>query len=274
MRRLFLSFALALLGICEVNALASLKTPPKKASYDLRFETFARSLPVGAYARGEIGYGVPLWQHQGPLYGFIRPYLRFQTSALVNSLQGGLEFYPISFLGLYAGKSFMIRSLKELDQVNCKQGNITCETNNLQRNIFGAKLALKFGNFYAMTRAQWHQNTIKDNQQELFFDEQGTLLGLGSRDTLFQGVQILGYDITRSHGLGGLYKRNFMQKSRQDSSMSVLFYKHSFSSFFSETKNPITLLVGPGVFHTRQDTDHLMLFALMQFSYEKGLTLF
>ncbi len=257
-------------GICEASA----SEKGKKPTYDLRFETFARSLPIGAYARAEIGYSIPLWEHRGPLYGFVRPFGQLQTSALVNSATAGLEVFPVSFLGFYAAKSFMVRSLNELDQVECDRGNITCRTNNLQRNIYGLKLALKFGRVFAMTRLQWHQTNIKDNQQEFFFDEQGTLLGLGSRDTLFQSIQILGYDFNEKRGTGILYKRNTMQKTGQDSSMSVFFYKHNFSAPIKDNQNPMTLLIGPGIFHTRENTDHLMVFALMQFSYEKGLTLF
>jgi len=259
-KRLAFSLILTLLGICEAYS-----------QYDLRFEGFARSLPLGAYARVEAGYSFPLWKSKGPLYGFIRPYTQFQTSGLINSLHAGVEIFPVSFWGIYAGRTQMIRSLKKLDQVDCDRTDITCESNNIGRNRFGTKLALKFGSVFTLTRLQWHKTFIRDNENQFFFDEQGTLLGLGNEDTLFQAIQIIGMDFDNTHGVAALHKRNLMQKSGQDSSMSVLLYKRNFKSEF---KNPYTLLIGPGVFHTRTNSDHLMLFALLQFSYEKGLTLF
>ncbi|MCF8060311.1 MAG: hypothetical protein K9K67_13500 [Bacteriovoracaceae bacterium] len=240
--------------------------------WDTRYETFARSNPIGAYARAEFGYSLPLWGKydlQKPLYGFVRPMARFQTSGLVNNVMGGIEFNPISFLSFFVAKSYMRRDLKKLDNFDCE--TITCKSSDIERNIWGLKFALKFGNVFMLNRLQWHTTSIGNNQSLGFADEQGTLIGSGTKDKLFQSVQVLGVDLSKSHGFGVLHKRNATANSRQDSTMLVALYKYV---YWDKANIDWNILSGPGVFHTRQGTDHPMLFFLLQYRPQKGWALF
>lgn len=244
----------------------------KKEAFDLRYEAFARSNPIGAYARAEAGYSIGLWDAQhpkAPLYGFVRPMVQFQTSGLINTVRGFVEFYPISFFGLYVGKAFMRRDLKSLDNFDCDT-SITCKSSEMTRNIWGAKLALKFGGFFMLNRLQWHTTSVGNNIRNGFAEEQGTVIGTGSKDKLFQFTQVAGYDFNKKHGAGYLLKRNLLKNGRQDTTMSVLLYKRSWQM---DERN-ITLLTGPGVFHTRQGTNHPMYFAVLQIRELAGWTVF
>ncbi len=266
---ILLGFFLAPQGICE-----SIKGKEETNSrWDLRYEVFGRSNPIGSYVRAEAGYAIPLWGEYNPkkpLYGFVRPMVRFQSSGLINTAMAAIEVNPISFISFYAGKSFMRRDLEKLDNVDCDQ-NITCESSNIQRNLWGMKLALKLGGFFLMNRFQWHSTTIKDKIANGFVDEQGTLIGSGSKDQLFQSIQVAGWDFNTTHGVGLLHKRNLMKNSREDSTMVVGLYK------FTKVKEgnlTWTLLSGPGTFKTRQGTTHPLIFALWQYRPVKGWALF
>lgn len=246
----------------------------EKEAFDLRYEGFVRTNPIGAYARAEAGYSFGIWDAnhpKAPLYGFVRPMVQFQTSGLINSANAFFEFYPISFFGFYVGKSFMRRDLKKLDNYDCDDTPITCKSSEITRNIWGMKFALKLGNFFIMNRFQWHTTNIGDRQSLSFADEQGTLIGSGTKDKLFQFIQVGGYDITEKYGVGYLHKRNLMKNSRQDSSMTAGLYKRVWKD---EKGRNYTLLAGPGIFHTRQGTDHLMGLAILQVRDKSGWTVF
>jgi hypothetical protein len=253
-----------LVGISEANNDIS--------RWDTRYEAFARSNPIGAYARAEFGYSIPLWGEYNlkkPLYGFVRPMARFQTSGLVNSAMMGLEFNPISFFSFFAAKSYMRRDLKKLDNFDCE--DVTCKSSDIERNIWGFKFALKFANVFMLNRFQWHTTSIGQSQKLGFADEQGTLIGSGSKDRLFQSVHVLGLDLNKTHGFGVLHKRNFTKNSRQDSAMTVALYKYV---YWDKSNVDWNILSGPGVFHTRQGTNHPMLFLLLQYRPQRGWTLF
>jgi hypothetical protein len=261
---LLLSLFLILQGICEAS---------EQSRWDVRYESFARSNPIGAYARAEAGYSIPLWGEfnpKKPLYGFVRPMARFQTSGLINNAMFGVEFNPISFFSFYTAKSFMRRDLKKLDNYDCDT-NITCRSNNIQRDIWGLKFALKVGGVFFMNRLQWHTTNIKDRQAAGFAEEQGTLIGSGSKDVLFQSIQVLGYDLNETQGFGLLHKRNIMRNSRQSSTMVVALYKHV---YWDRSGLDWNILAGPGTFYTRQKTHHPLLFALVQYRPKKGWTIF
>lgn len=269
MKRLLTILLLGVLGICE----ASDTNSSEPSRWDVRYEFFGRSNPIGAYARAEAGYAIPLWGQYNlkkPFYGFLRPMARFQSSGLINNAMVGLEFNPISFFSFFAAKSFMRRDLKDLDNFDC-DANITCKSQNIQRNIWGFKFALKVGKVFMLNRFQWHTTNIKDNQANGFADEQGTLIGSGSKDQLFQSIQVLGYDLNPVHGFGLLHKRNLMKNSRQNSTMIVGLYKFV---YWDQNKVDWNFLVGPGTFYTRQKTHHPLLFALVQYRPQKGWTLF
>lgn len=261
-----IAFLITLLGICE-------STWANTEAFDYRYEVFTRSNPIGAYARAEAGYSIPFWGKPDPakpLYGLIRPMAQFQTSGLINSVHTRLEFYPISFLAFYVGQTYMRRDINKLDTLDC-DGPITCKSSNIQRKVWGLKLAFAFKNTFLLTRARWHTTTIKNKESSSFFDEQGTLIGSGSRDTLFQSTTVLGQQLNKTQGIALLHKRNLMKNTRQDSSMTTLFYRHLVKG---PKRESTSYMVGPGLFHTRQGTNHPTLVAVIQWNPKPGFTLF
>jgi hypothetical protein len=245
-----------------------------KGALDYRFETFARTTPVGAYLRGELGYAQTFWgkgERQNPLYGMIRPSIRLQTSGIINSADAKIEFYPISFLGLYVGKSFMSRQAKNLDGFNCDV--VICKASKINRNLWGAQMALKVGNFFSIVRYQFHSTEIKDKIGigAGYAEEQGTLIGSGTKDTLLQALHVLGFQYKRDEAVAVLFKRNFTKNSRLDSTMTTLLWRKQLKY---KKNNDATFMFGPGAFHTHQGSTHPTIMAVLQYNPRPGLTLF
>ncbi len=256
---------LTLLGICEAYSQA-----------DLRMEAFARPYPLGGFLRVDAGYAQKIWgsaEKKSPLYGMIRPAVQFQTSGVLNSAKTFLEFYPISFISLYVGKEFTYRSSKKLDTFDCDEVN--CDTGYFKRNHWGTKLAMKVKNFFYMARIQWQTTILEENSLNTFAEEQGTLIGMGTRDTLFYQTHILGYELNKIQSVALLYKRNRIKSTHASSSMGMLLYRHQFvDPLYPDKGRNLGLSAGPGFFHTRQASTHLSFIVSLIYNWEKGLRLF
>ncbi len=254
-----------------IAALATIQVSAKGA-FDYKFEAFARTTPLGAYLRGEVGYAQTIWgegNRQNPLYGMIRSSIRLQTSGLINSAEAKLEFFPISFLGLYVGKSIMNRGASELDGFNCDV--IICKNSKIERNLWGAQMALKLGAFFSIVRYQFHSSKLKNAHGVGYAEEQGTLIGSGTQDTLLQALHVIGIQYKKDQAIALLFKRNFTKISRLDSTMTTLLWRKQFGL---TKKNDAVFMVGPGAFHTYQGSTHPTFMAVLTYNPRPGLTLF
>ncbi len=263
--KFFVFFTLVSLGICE-----------SYGEKDLRLESFARPYPLGGYLRVDAGYSFKYWgdnSNNSPLYGMIRPHLQMQTSGVLNTARAIVDFHPISFWSIYLGREYTHRSAKKLDTYDCE--NVYCDTGLFKRNLWGTNLALKVKRFYYLGRFQWQTTILDKNPFAFFAEEQGTLLGRGTRDTLFYQTHILGFELNKIQSLAILYKRNRIKSTHDSTTMGMLLYRHQFEDpYYPEKGRNLGLSIGPGFYHTRQDTYHLSFMASIIYNFDKGLTLF
>lgn len=243
---------------------------------DLRYEAFLRPFPVGGFARVDIGYGQTIWgsaKNKSPLYGMIRPHIQLQTSGVINSTKAFFEFHPISFLSFYVGREYNYRNAKKLSTFDCSA--VYCNTGMFKRNHWGMRMAMKVKNIFYLGRIQWQTTILKNNPYAYFVEEQGTLLGRGTRDTLFYQTHILGYQINEIHSIAVLYKRNRIMSTHQSTVMAMLLYRHQYlDPYHPEKGRNFALSIGPGIYRTRQSTIHPSFIASIQYNWDKGLTLF
>ena len=91
------------------------------AQLDTSFAVYARSYPRSGVLEGEIGYGNLLWGGSGGaggsdiMYGYIRPFAVGATSGTYNSLAAGVDFFPVSFLGVRGGGEYSNNSRRYVD---------------------------------------------------------------------------------------------------------------------------------------------------------------
>jgi len=254
------------LGICVVNA-----------QMDLRFEHFARTYPLAGYLRAEAGYSLPFWgssKNNSPLYGMIRPHTQLQTSGVMNSGRAFLAVHPISFWSFYLGREYTHRTATNLPTYDC-EAQTYCDTGLFKRNLWGTQLALKYKGLFYLTRIQWQTTILDENPFATFAEEQGTLLGRGTRDTLFYQTHILGWSLNEIQSIALLYKRNRIKSTHQNTTMAMMLYRHQFVDPFHPDKGRnFALSIGPGFYRTRQKTTHPSFMLQLLYNWERGLTLF
>lgn len=243
---------------------------------DLRYEAFARPFPVGGFLRMDLGYAQKIWgsaKNKSPLYGMVRPHIQLQTSGVMNSTKAFFEFHPISFWSFYVGREYTYRTATRLSTFDCSA--VYCNTGMFKRNHWGTRIAMKIKKVFYLGLIQWQTTMLKKNPYAYFAEEQGTLLGRGTRDTLFYQTHILGYQIDPIHSVAVLYKRNRIMSTHQSTVMAMLLYRHQFKDpYHPEKGRNFALSIGPGIYRTRQSTIHPSFIAAIQYNWDKGLTLF
>lgn len=161
----FFSILALFTGVCERTSFAE--------GLEANVGALFRAYPLQAIITGEGAYGKIFWgtKEEGDFkYGYIRPYLRVGTIAVVNRGEIGVGFYPISIFGITAGYMQSVRltnppGINSLDctTINCKgtigtpfaRANLTLGVWNLV-GTFSGRLAplLTFGATQAQTFAE------------------------------------------------------------------------------------------------------------------------
>lgn len=235
------------------------------ASLDYSAQSLVRSYPVGFFAAATTGYGFKLWDKTDvnpAFYGYIRPSTTIQTSAVVNQARAQIDLAPVAFMNFYAGAALVNRDFNDLDTFNCDV--VICRA-KMVRQYVGFKMALKFKSIFLMTDHRFERVKISE-KRGVFAEEMGTLLGANGDDVLRVNQLIVGHEINEKWAVGGLIIANAMEKLINSSRMQVGFVRRTFGK--------LTVLGGVGSFHTRTNADVFSTLVLLQWSGEKGLTLF
>lgn len=153
-----------------------------------------RTLPWGAGISGNLGYNLMWWGDHKPgefFYGYLRPYVRVQTSGLVNRFEGGIEAFPLSFLGVQFGGAAAHRSVN--------LGTLDCDTTEcrgwLRRNLVSTKLLLAYDRWILVPfiRIEGLKPQFKTRA---FGDENTNLRGHLRGDTLIGSSWTAGYRVS------------------------------------------------------------------------------
>jgi len=235
------------------------------ATLDYSAQSLVRSYPTAFYASATSGYGFKLWNKADinpAFYGYIRPSATVQTSAVVNQARAQIDFAPVAFMNFYAGAALVNRDFNDLDTFNCDV--VICRA-KMSRQYIGFKMALKFKTLFLMTDHRFERVQTSD-KSGIFAEEMGTLLGANGDDVLRVNQLILGHEVNEKWAIGGLVIANAMEKLVNSTRMQI--------GFARITLGKLTVHGGVGTFHTRTNSDVFSTLVLLQWSGEKGLTLF
>lgn len=231
---------------------------------DYQTNTLLRTQNVGFYTNVVTGKSHKLWENPKAnfLYGFVRAGATAQTSFLVNSIMPQIDFYPISILGLYAGKDFTRRDLNvpNFDCIN----EVTCK-GWMNREYIGSRMALAFKNLFLMSEYR----IIKAHGQKVdrpFAEERSSLIGHAGYDYLHRFDLITGYKLTDHYSVGYLLHRNEMQRLPNTSLMQM--------GFVSYQMNHWNILFGNGTFRSRDDKTFYSSLLMLQWNGSRGLLIF
>ncbi len=186
-----------------------------------------RSLPFGAAAFGEWRYSQLIWGNPStPWYGFVRPALRLQSSALVNLGELRLELAPVSLVQVDLSLTSVHRNT-DLGTLDCDR--IVC-SGFLNRASLGLQLVGGFESLFLIGQGRIESLNLRREGARLG-DEQSNLEGRAPRDTLVSTSLVAGLNLSPTQRLGGIFSQSRMDGTG-NSNQSVLGF---WASRFSET---------------------------------------
>ncbi len=230
---------------------------------DYSATSVVRSYTPGFFTAGTVGESYKIWGQDNHKvnYGFLRASAAAQTSFVVNSMMGQVDFYPISFWGFYAGKDLTYRDF-DVFTFDCEK--VSCR-GKMDRDYVGSRMALAYKNIFAFGEFRAIHETVKDKSKP-FADERSTTIGGPGKDTLHRLDAVIGYKINDQYAAGYLMHRNVMQKYENSTHMNQGFVRYQGQDW--------SLLVGAGTFRSRNDQLFYSSLFMFQWAGAKGLLLF
>lgn len=220
-------------------ALAAMASTPSK--FDLNYGMQGRTLPaLGAEIYGNAGYNQKLWgKKETPkdvLYGLVRPSLSAATSAVMNSVKGEIEIFPISFLGFAAGREFQYSNF-EFNFFDCQE--VTCR-GEYTRNYVESKMVLGYKGVVVM--GNYKVDTLRGpNRDRPMADWRNVLIGEPGEEVQIDKKLMIGY-LFAPHMVGVLIENTRFEGSHQR--------KESFAGIYQLRVKDTSYMMGVGGFHT------------------------
>lgn len=215
-----------------------------KTNFDLSLGLQGRSAPsLGAEVYAESGYNLVWWgkkeKTKDVLYGLIRPSLSFSSSGVINSAKAELEFFPVSFLGIAAGRQF-IHSNYEFPFFDCEQ--VVCK-GRYERNFVEGKMALAAGGWVLVGHYKIDVLEAHEGGQPMA-DWRNVIIGDPKRDVQIEKKLIFGKN-QGNHLTGVMIENVQFQGSRER--------KESFAGVYQIRHKSTNYMLGLGAFHTNQE---------------------
>lgn len=231
------------------------------ASWDLSFEQLVRTFPTGLYLKSTAGFTQKFWQGDKPfLYGYIRPAIALQTSAVVNAAKAHIDFNPISFINFSVGKSFTNRNISEISSFNCTE--VICRA-KLNRTFYGARTALSFKGISLLAGVKWSRVHLKEASLLSFADELSSTIAAAGNDLLIQKTLLLGFQLNSKLFLAYLGQYNRMRNTDSKTKMHAALSQLKLGP-------RLKISFGPAIFETRSESRNLSVLSILQWNFKEG----
>ncbi len=182
-----------------------------------------QSFPLGTLITGQLGYGVQLWRKEGEIaYGYLRPFVKFDTAALINRPYVGLEIYPISILGFSTGQGFSQRNTSSFTDFDCQQ--VVCDK-TLRSEFVQVHGMLGYGKVFLdlKARQEWFKEA---GGIRPFYEEMSYLVGAAGADKLKSLTSILGYSVSDQWNVGFMGVFSHFERSQNENSALYALVNH------------------------------------------------
>jgi hypothetical protein len=223
--------------------LATLTTWATPTKFDVNGGIQGRTLPaIGAELYAEGGYNFLVWgkkeQPKDVLYGLIRPSVGGSTSAVVNSVKGEIEFFPISIFGFVVGRQYL-NSNYEFPFLECQE--VTC-TGEFVRNYIENKMVI--GHKGWVLTGNYKIDTLRSpNKNEPMADWRNVLVGEAGEEVQIE-KKLLVAKFFSNKMLGVMIENVQFQGSGER--------KEGFTAVYQERRDKTNYMLGLGAFHTDQ----------------------
>lgn len=231
---------------------------------DYSLQTTIRTYSLGASVDGDLGYAYKFWNSDKnkAFYGYFRPSVQIKTSGVVNYISQQMDFFPISFFGMYIGRSSGYRNLNDLQGFDCSN-SVNCGADNT-KGYYGVNLALAYKKFVLLNL--YRVEEIDYDTKELFIAEETSNLIVKPEDTVKSLTSVFGYKLAEDKMLALLNVNYTTKEYDQDSQMTMLLGQF--------TKGKSSYQLGLGNFRNRNNKNHFSALLMYKWSGEKGLRLF
>ena len=248
-----------------VALLILLTTLTSFAQFDLGMGIQGRTVPgLGAELYADSGYNQIFWgEKKDPkdfMYGLIRPSLGVSTSAVVNSVKGEFEFFPISILGLAVGRQIQ-NSNFEFPFLECKE--VTC-TGEYIRNYGEAKMVLGVKGWIAL--GNYKIDTLRSPDKDRpMADWRNVIVGTPGEEVQIERKLLVGKMFSNKM-IGFLAENVQFLGSRER--------KESYALVYQVRQKETNYMVGAGSFRTSQQAQSLIFYFRIHYQPLPSLKLF
>lgn len=234
------------------------------ASIDYNITSLLRSFPIGGFSQLTIGKSIKTWeQNKKVMYGFMRPSLSYKTSVLLNAISPQIDIYPISFIGLYTGKTFAKRRPTKLDTFNCEI--IECQ-GDLQKSFFGIKMALAWKSYFLLYTYKQTDISILGSKFDYFVEETSSLQATSDNDLLKNHTLIIGKKLQNNYQAGLLFVHNKITNYPNNSYMLM--------AMAGLERNKFSYIFSSGIFKTRNNQQVWTTLFMIKWTGSKGILIF
>jgi hypothetical protein len=208
---LFLIFSFHILANVDLSAGAAARSYPA-----IGFETFA-----------EFGYNQLIYGNapgKGILYGLLRPSIRAASSAVINSYDLKLEFYPISILGIAIGHQNIRSDFDEFPFYDCDE--IRC-TGELKKDYAHIRAVLGYGPIVAIGMVEESRNIYDDpdNEELPVAEFRFAIRARNDFDANTRSQYILGYRTENKNMFALITEYVYFKESRQYNKMNLMAFQ-------------------------------------------------
>lgn len=197
------------------------------ATMDLHYGAQARTFPgLGGEFFLESGYNGLLWgsdpggEKKQPWYGLVRPSIRLASSAVVNNAEAKIEVFPISFIGISAGRR-MVKSDYDFNFYNCEE--INCR-GTMERNYTQGKMAIGLFGFVMMGQVT-REHIEHSTDDKPFAEFQKGMIGNPGYEIATEQVGLVGFKMPSGGMIGVIGNQTKFEISEHKFKMVLGIYQ-------------------------------------------------
>ena len=198
------------------------------ANIDLSAGAAARSYPaIGFETFAEFGYNQLLYGDapgKGVLYGLIRPSIKAASSAVINSYDLKLEFYPISIIGIAVGHQNTQSDFEDFPFYDCEE--VRC-SGELKKDYAHIRAVLGYGPIIAIGMVEESRNNYDDptGDQQPVAEFRFAIRANNGFDENTRSQYILGYRTADKDMIALLTENVYFKESKQYHKMNLYAYQ-------------------------------------------------
>lgn len=202
--------------------------------FDFSYGTSLRSYPgLGGDLNAQVGYNIPLYGQPGPgspiVSGLIRPSIKGGHSGVVSNYDTRLSFYPLSFIGLGAGRKEYTSNYEDFSYYDCQK--IRCK-GSLNKDYSFGKIALGLGNFLTTFSYKEFRNNYSSEElnSKPVAEYEFALEVSPKNETEIERTYFIGHKLGESY-IGILSTSTEFLSSDKHFQMNIGIYQAGFSIF-------------------------------------------